>query len=217
MIKPHSTECEQASTRGTNSGKSDQGFSINILLPDRRPRRRAPKTPLFHPGDLKWRFELALSANMDVGPVMEKDLWVRRLDRYLAARNDPSVTEDTSIRISPTVSRAISVAYMLYMTSRPLTHRIEALILTGESDITIAEVLQMSRHTIRAYRKLFFDTDAVSRDYLNQCYGNRLRPLDQHERWKCMALEGGLKLLLVLWKHEAYCWLDSLSSQQNPP
>ena len=202
MIKAHSTECEQTSTRGTNSGTFDQGFSINIPLPDRRPRRRAPKTPLFQPGDLKWRFELALSAIMGVGPVMEKDLWVRRLGRYLAAMNDPSVTEETSIRISPTVSRAISVAYMLYMTSRPLTHRLEALILTGESDITIAEVLEMSRHTIRAYRKLFFDTDAVSRDYLNQRYGNCLRRLDQHERWKCMAL-GGLKQLLVLWKHEA--------------
>lgn len=201
MIESRSTEREEATTRGTNSGKIDHGFSINIPLPDRKPRRRATKMPRFHPGGLKWRYELALSAVMGDGEAMEEDQWVRRLRRYLEAMNDPSGT--AFMRISPTVFQAISVAYRLHMTSSPRAHQLEALILTGESDITIAELLEMSRQTVQAYRKLFFDTDAVLRDYLNQRYGNRLRPMDRYERWKCMAHEGGLKMLLALWKHEA--------------
>ncbi len=201
MIDSQPIGREQASTRGTNSGKIDHGFSINIPPPDRKPPRRTPKMPLFHPGGLKWRYELALSAVMGDGHVMEEDQWVRRLRRYLEAMNDPSGT--ASMRISPTVFQAISVAYRLHMTSSPRAHQLEALILTGESDITIAEVLEMSRQTVQAYRKLFFDTDAVLRDYLNQRYGNRLRPMDRYERWKCMAHMGGLKPLLALWKHEA--------------
>ena len=41
--------------------------------------------------------------------------------------------------------------------SIPQTHRLEALLLTKESDRTIAQVLHLNPRLVRAYRKMFFD------------------------------------------------------------
>ncbi|MGC9261261.1 MAG: hypothetical protein ACP5I8_14445 [Phycisphaerae bacterium] len=98
--------------------------------------------------------------------------------------------------------RPLAAAYRLYQDQSVATQRLESLFLTGESDITIAAVLHMSRHTIRAYRKMFFDIDAVPPKLLAAQYVPLFGALDQFARWKYAAKSGGLDVLLELWKHE---------------
>jgi hypothetical protein len=99
----------------------------------------------------------------------------------------------------------MAAAHQIFISESPARYRLEALIFTGESDITISQVLRMSCHTARAYRKIFCDIDAVAQGRLQFSYCVFAPAMNQYDRWKAIALARGISSLFMLWSYEAGC------------
>ncbi len=183
--------------RGTKLSVFDRGFDTKVPCRSDRPVKKAQ---FKHPASkncLDWRYRAALDAVNRRQPLpAPSDRWAKMMVYYLAELLHKRTSR-------PSAYRSIKAAHKLYMARVPTTYRMDALILTGESDITIAAILHTSRHTVRAYRKIFCDTDSVSRMLLQGVYAYLSGPLDQFERWKYAALKGGLEGLFELWEFES--------------
>ena len=182
--------------RGTNSSVFDQGFYRNTAPSDQNAKRTTRFPRWVEPGQPHWRLKVALEL-IQTGHFYDgNDLWVEKIRRYL--------TEFLKGTISPTgIHRFWRAANTLYSARSPQTHRLEALLLTKESDGTIAQVLHLNPRLVRAYRKMFFDVDVLPPVLLRGRYSCLGRPLDQYERWEQGAIEGGLAMLQGIWQYEA--------------
>ena len=182
--------------RGTNSSVFDQGFYQNTAPYDQKAKRTTRYPPWIKPGQPHWRLKVALELVQNRHFYDGNDLWVEKIRRYLSEYLKGTVS-------TTGIHRFLDAAHKLYLARSTQTHRLEALILTKESDRTIAQVLHLHPRLVRAYRKMFFDVDVLPPVLLRGRYSCLGRPLDQYERWEQAAIEGGLAMLQEIWQYEA--------------
>ena len=193
QVELHDQRETPSAIRGTKIPVFDRGFDTKVPSYFDRPKRKPQFSRRTWTTKLDWRYKAALNSVYDSRTSPDK--WCRRMVYYLAGlvgkRNNPTG-----------YYRPIQAAHSLYKAHSPDKYRLEALLLTGESDMTIASVLHMSRHTIRAYRKIFYDIDSAPKMKLQAYYAMPGR-LNQYDRWKYVAVKGGLDVLLHIWKFES--------------